>query len=210
MGMRMPETCWAVFKWQVINLRSCCIWLVDSVESMMMHGLANPKKKVKLTLYCLLVTVDPHLSCALHCSYKNNLLYCLLVTVDPHLSCALHCSYKNNLLHSTILFDVYTQLYKWMPYILVLVMFCVSTATGTWVTCAERDSRWQEKMSENIKVLFSQNSLFVHRSVCKHAPQICCLNCDTCPEISHSRPLAVTRFCSQYNLVEQPTAGTVS
>jgi hypothetical protein len=29
---------------QAINLRSCCILLVDSVESMMMHGLANPKK----------------------------------------------------------------------------------------------------------------------------------------------------------------------
>jgi len=41
MGMRMPETCWAVFKRQVINLRSCCIWFVDSVESMMMHGLAK-------------------------------------------------------------------------------------------------------------------------------------------------------------------------
>ena len=35
MGMRMPETCWAVFKWQVINLRSCCIWLFDSVERVM-------------------------------------------------------------------------------------------------------------------------------------------------------------------------------
>jgi len=33
MGMRMPETCWVVFKWQVINLRSCCILLVDSVET---------------------------------------------------------------------------------------------------------------------------------------------------------------------------------
>jgi hypothetical protein len=32
LGMRMPETCWAVFKRQVINLRSCCILLVDSVE----------------------------------------------------------------------------------------------------------------------------------------------------------------------------------
>ena len=32
MGMRMPETCWAVFKWQVRNLRNCCIWLVDSFE----------------------------------------------------------------------------------------------------------------------------------------------------------------------------------
>ena len=31
-GMRMPETCWAVFKRQVINSRSCCILLVDSAE----------------------------------------------------------------------------------------------------------------------------------------------------------------------------------
>ena len=43
MGMRMSETCWAVFKWQVINLRICCICLVDSVEIMMMQGFANPK-----------------------------------------------------------------------------------------------------------------------------------------------------------------------
>jgi hypothetical protein len=42
----MPETCWAVFKWQVINLRRYCIWLVDSVVSMMMHGLANPTLKL--------------------------------------------------------------------------------------------------------------------------------------------------------------------
>jgi hypothetical protein len=26
-----------------MNLRTCCIWLVESVESMMMHGLVNPK-----------------------------------------------------------------------------------------------------------------------------------------------------------------------
>jgi hypothetical protein len=32
MGMRMPETCWAVSKRQAINLRNCCIWLVDSLE----------------------------------------------------------------------------------------------------------------------------------------------------------------------------------
>jgi len=46
MGMRMPETRWAVFKRQVINLRSCCILLVDSVESMTMHGLANPQFRI--------------------------------------------------------------------------------------------------------------------------------------------------------------------
>jgi hypothetical protein len=28
-GMRMTETCWAVFKRQAINLRDWCIWLVD-------------------------------------------------------------------------------------------------------------------------------------------------------------------------------------
>jgi hypothetical protein len=34
-----------IFKRQVINLKNCCIWLADSVESMMMHGLANPKPR---------------------------------------------------------------------------------------------------------------------------------------------------------------------
>jgi len=65
MGMRMPETCWAVFELQVINLRSCCICLVDSVESMMMHRLANPKvlgvsgtfrhspKSLKTSIFCI-------------------------------------------------------------------------------------------------------------------------------------------------------------
>jgi hypothetical protein len=38
----MPETCCAVFKRQVINLRSCCILFVDSVESIIMYGLAKP------------------------------------------------------------------------------------------------------------------------------------------------------------------------
>jgi hypothetical protein len=28
----MPETCSAAFKRQVINLKNCCIWLVDSLE----------------------------------------------------------------------------------------------------------------------------------------------------------------------------------
>jgi len=32
MGARTPETRWAVHKCQVINLRNCCIWLVDLFE----------------------------------------------------------------------------------------------------------------------------------------------------------------------------------
>jgi hypothetical protein len=51
MGIRMPKTRWAVFKQQVINQRNCCIWLVDSFEYMMMHGLANPKSGL-LFLFC--------------------------------------------------------------------------------------------------------------------------------------------------------------
>jgi hypothetical protein len=43
MDMRMPETCWAVFKRQAINLRDWCFWLVDLFEYMKMHGLTNPK-----------------------------------------------------------------------------------------------------------------------------------------------------------------------
>jgi len=33
MGVRTPETCWAVHKRQEINLRNFCIWLVDLFES---------------------------------------------------------------------------------------------------------------------------------------------------------------------------------
>ena len=43
MDMRMSETCWAVFKRQVIKLRDWCIWLADLFEYMMMHGSTNPK-----------------------------------------------------------------------------------------------------------------------------------------------------------------------
>jgi len=32
MGVRTPETCWAVHKCQVINFRNCCIQLVDLFE----------------------------------------------------------------------------------------------------------------------------------------------------------------------------------
>jgi hypothetical protein len=32
MGVRTRDTCWAVHKRQVINLRNCCIWLVDLFE----------------------------------------------------------------------------------------------------------------------------------------------------------------------------------
>jgi len=42
MGMRMPETCLAVFKRRAINLRDWCIRLVDLFECMTMHGLINP------------------------------------------------------------------------------------------------------------------------------------------------------------------------
>jgi hypothetical protein len=42
MGVRTPETCWAVHKRQLINLRNCCIWLVDlfgAYENVMWRGM---------------------------------------------------------------------------------------------------------------------------------------------------------------------------
>jgi hypothetical protein len=57
MGMRMPETCWAVFKWQVINLRICCILLVDLVETC-----CNVRKafwdKIELNVHISVARID--------------------------------------------------------------------------------------------------------------------------------------------------------
>jgi hypothetical protein len=53
MGIRMPETCWAVFKQQAIKLRYWCIWLVDLFEYMMMIELTNPKGNINSTWYCV-------------------------------------------------------------------------------------------------------------------------------------------------------------
>jgi hypothetical protein len=50
MRMRMPETCWAVFKRQAINLINLCIWLVDLFKYMKMHGITNPKNESGLIL----------------------------------------------------------------------------------------------------------------------------------------------------------------
>jgi hypothetical protein len=50
MGVRTPETCWAVNKRQVKNWRNCCIWLVIYLKRcMMMHGLTNVKDKISIS-----------------------------------------------------------------------------------------------------------------------------------------------------------------
>jgi hypothetical protein len=56
MGMTMPETCWAVFK-QVIKLRNCCIWLVDSFE------LTDRFLQRRRSVYCEVRTESWHSSC---------------------------------------------------------------------------------------------------------------------------------------------------
>jgi hypothetical protein len=51
---------------QVINLRNCCIWFIDSFECMMMHGLANPKFLCSIyfmgSFRCTAFRYDLHLS----------------------------------------------------------------------------------------------------------------------------------------------------
>ena len=56
--MRMPETCWAVFKRQAIKLRDRCILLVDLFEYMMMHELTNPKCCILLCLLGVLCVIS--------------------------------------------------------------------------------------------------------------------------------------------------------
>jgi hypothetical protein len=44
-----------------MNLRICCIWLVDSVKSIMMHGLANPKNiQTKFTWFSSALLGNPN------------------------------------------------------------------------------------------------------------------------------------------------------
>jgi hypothetical protein len=77
MSMRMPETCWAVFKWQVINLRSCCISLVDSVETFIDIGISLnfpfPKQFVCL-LYCDLSVLPT--GCAFFVEFLRRFFMC--------------------------------------------------------------------------------------------------------------------------------------
>jgi hypothetical protein len=52
MSMRMPKTCWAVFKRQVINLKNCCIWLVDSFEKER-HFVSYCTSSFNVSSYCM-------------------------------------------------------------------------------------------------------------------------------------------------------------
>ena len=46
MGVRTPETRWAVNKCQDNKLENCCIWLVIYLNCTMMHGLTNLKSRI--------------------------------------------------------------------------------------------------------------------------------------------------------------------
>jgi hypothetical protein len=62
MGMMMPETCWAVFKRQVINLRICCIWLVDSVEKFEISRLIYRKTMLRYKISWKSTQCEPNCS----------------------------------------------------------------------------------------------------------------------------------------------------
>jgi hypothetical protein len=52
MGMMMPETCWAVFKRQAINMKYWCIWLVDLFECIFLSSLLYRALLFQYLLYC--------------------------------------------------------------------------------------------------------------------------------------------------------------
>jgi hypothetical protein len=73
MGMKMSETRWAVFKRQGINLRNCCIWLVDSFEYMILHVLTNTK--FITNHLCIKSTIKKSNSKNLYLCQNNTLLW---------------------------------------------------------------------------------------------------------------------------------------
>jgi hypothetical protein len=68
MGIKMPETCWAVFKRRAINLSDWCIWMVDLFECMMMHGLTKPKFKNILHSFLFSLCMPP--ACLAHINFS--------------------------------------------------------------------------------------------------------------------------------------------
>jgi hypothetical protein len=58
MGVRTPETCWAVNKRQVKYWKICCVWLVIYLKCMLMHGLANFKFKCSIIVPVAYRVVD--------------------------------------------------------------------------------------------------------------------------------------------------------
>jgi hypothetical protein len=94
-GILMPETCWAVHTSvrQVINLRNCCIWLVNLFE---IHGPCfacswskDMTVKRQTTYFCFSDAwgTDPlfsgHENCLCLCCCHQHLGYCT-VTEMPH------------------------------------------------------------------------------------------------------------------------------
>jgi len=76
MGMRMPETCWAVFKRRAIKLRDWCIWLVDLFECMMMmHGLTNPKSQRSFSILYSHLRLMYHKFCLCFTFYCQHSVY---------------------------------------------------------------------------------------------------------------------------------------
>jgi hypothetical protein len=71
LGMRMPETCWAVFKRQAIKLRDWCSWLVDLFEYVMMHGLTNPKDENVLLTWSFPTALCVHTTWIFFSSYLS-------------------------------------------------------------------------------------------------------------------------------------------
>ena len=84
MGKRMPETCWAVFERQAINLRDWCIWLVDLFECMIMHGLTNSWFKRICVFYRSLFSILYISLVLMFVSHRHEPIILKLITLSYH------------------------------------------------------------------------------------------------------------------------------
>jgi hypothetical protein len=78
MDIRMPETCWAVFKRQAINMRDWCIWLVDLFDYLWCTDLQT--LNLKVTQYLTLDALSEGLMFTLRILKINTKELCIMPT----------------------------------------------------------------------------------------------------------------------------------
>jgi len=128
MGVRTPETCWAVHKRQVIKLRNCCIWFVDLFElETNLYIIFCQRWEAYTVLYCTVLYCTVLYCTVLYCTVLYcTVLYCTVLYCTVLYCIVLYCTVLYcTVLYCTVLY--YTVLYCTVLYCIVLyctVLYC--------------------------------------------------------------------------------------
>ena len=86
MGVRAPETCWAVYKRQVINWRNCCILLVDVFELHFCQFFRLNLSHLE-DISASVIWIFPEMGCFFSCSHaldKIKRMYCTVISTHEY------------------------------------------------------------------------------------------------------------------------------